>query len=83
MLSPIDIQLFRMYVRNKKANAGSVWSNQPAIVRHHDSNRTAAGVQITAVGKWPSFILYHRDFKVRFQPSRRPIKTADLNEQET
>jgi hypothetical protein len=27
------------------------------------------GVQITTVGKWPSFILYHRDFKIRFQVS--------------
>ena len=32
MLSPIDIQLLRMYISNKTANAGSVWSNQPAII---------------------------------------------------
>ncbi len=58
MLSPIDIQLFRVYISNKKVNAGSAGSNQPAIVLHHGNNTAAVGVQITTVGKWPSFILF-------------------------
>jgi hypothetical protein len=54
-----------MYVNNKNVNAGSVCSNQPAIVLYHDNNRTAAGVQITAVGKWQLFIPYRWDLKIR------------------
>ena len=50
-----------------------------------DNISTDGRVQITAVGKWQSFIPYHRDLKIRCQVSAPPPakKTAGLIEIET
>jgi len=67
MLSPIDIQLFRMYISNQKANAGSVWSNQPAIVLHHDNNIAAAAFFRLSEGQ---SVKWHIMITIRFTKPR-------------